>query len=85
MCRELAGARLISLKVELAVIYLGYPLVHLLLHLRSWMSLKPYLGGSSDSQIGLTWTSFYTHDSASNKDTAVEAHSLVMGRSNVCV
>lgn len=82
MCRELPGPRLSSLKTDLSVLYIDYTLVHLLQHLRSWLSLKLHLGGSSDSQTELVWTSFHTpHYFASSKDTAVEAHSLFQDRS----
>lgn len=56
MCRELAGARLSSLKTGFTVNYIDNTLVHLLQHLKSCLSVKPHLGGSSDSQIELVWT-----------------------------
>lgn len=86
MCRELVGTRLSSLKTGLTVLATDYTLVRLLQHLKSWLPLKPHLGGSSDSQIELVWTSFHTpHDPASSKDTALKAHCLFQDRSNVYV
>lgn len=79
VCRELLGARRSSLKTGLAVLYVDYTLVRLLQHLRSWLSLKPHLGGSADSPIELVWTLFPTPGFASSKDTAVGAHSFIPG------
>lgn len=83
MRRELVGARPRSLKTGLTVLTIDYTLVHLLQHLKSWLSLKPHLGGSSDSQIELALTSFHTHHFALGKDTTLEAHCLFQDRSNV--
>ena len=81
MCRELVGARLSSLRTGLTG---DHTFVRLLQHLRCWLSLKPRLGGSSDSQIELGWPSFHAaHNFASSKDTAVEAHALFQDRSKV--
>lgn len=80
VCRELVGARLSSLKSSVTVLAVDYTLVRLLQNLRSWLSLKPRLGGSSDSQIELIRTSFHTpHDFASSKDMGLEAHCFIPG------